>query len=107
MARRVRGVRGSDLNDLHAELIEIDENLMRNNFGPAEEAGAVARRKAIYEELHPETKHGANQHTRGVDNLSTPSDRFTAATSEATGKDERTIAAPPPAAKRSAPISTR
>jgi hypothetical protein len=60
-------------------------------FTPAQEASAVFRRKAIYEELHPETKHGANQHTRGVDKLSTPSDRFTAATSEATGKDERTI----------------
>ena len=59
--------------------------------GKFEASSAIFRRKAIYEELHPETKHGANQHTRGVDNLATPSDRFTAATADATGKDERTI----------------
>jgi ParB family chromosome partitioning protein len=58
---------------------------------PAQEASAIFRRKAIYEELHPETKHGANQHTRGVDNLATPADRFTSVTADATGKDERTI----------------
>ena len=48
-------------------------------------------RKAIYEELHPETKHGANQHTRGVENFATPADRFTAATANATGKSERAV----------------
>jgi hypothetical protein len=65
---------------------------------PTQEASAVFRRKQIYEELHLETKHGANQHTRGVDNLATPSERFTAATSETTGKIEsasvHSIAAP-------------
>lgn len=81
-----------DCDDLRAELAEIDENLVRAVLTPAQEAEAIARRKAIYEELHPETKHGANQHTRGVDILSTPeTKRFTAATSEATGKDERAI----------------
>lgn len=52
-------------------------------------SGAIFRRKQIYEELHPETRHGANQHTRGDCNLQTPS--FVAATSEATGKDKSTV----------------
>ena len=53
---------------------------------------AKERRKAIYEELHPETRHGGdhgNQHTGGKrqdDNLS-----FCQNTASATGKDRRTI----------------
>jgi hypothetical protein len=41
-----------------AELIEIDENLIRAELSPAERALHVGRRKALYERLHPETKHG-------------------------------------------------
>ena len=55
----------------------------------AQEAAAIFRRKQIYEARRPETKRGANQHARGV-GVSTPAERFTAATSEATGKDQRT-----------------
>ena len=80
-----------ELDDLHAELAEIDENLIRHNLTSAQEAAAVSRRKAIYEELHPETKHGGDRKSDQVDNLSTRSERFTAETSKATGKDERTI----------------
>ena len=43
-----------------AELAEIDENLIRSQFTPAQEASAIFRRKAICEELHPETKRGEN-----------------------------------------------
>jgi ParB family chromosome partitioning protein len=80
-----------DLDGLHAELAEIDENLIRSDLTPAQEASAIFRRKAIYEELHPETKHGANQHTRGVGNSPTPPERFTSATAKATGKDESSV----------------
>src|SRR3972149_4220616 len=48
----------SDVDDLMAELMLIDENLCRNQLSPAERAAAVKRRKVIYEQLHPETKHG-------------------------------------------------
>ncbi|MBM3553464.1 MAG: hypothetical protein FJX45_17365 [Alphaproteobacteria bacterium] len=76
---------------LRLELVEIDENLIRCNLTPAQEAAAFARRKAIYEELHPETKAEAfkgNRHTGGLvrDNLS-----FTSATALATGKAKRSI----------------
>ena len=52
--------------DRYAELAEIDENLMRAELTAAQEAAAIFRRKAIYEELRPETKSEAfkgNRHT--------------------------------------------
>jgi len=39
-----------------AELAEIDENLGHADLSPAERALHVARRKAIYEQRHPETR---------------------------------------------------
>lgn len=55
-------------------------------------ASSTARRKAIYLELHPETKQGGAPGLPGggkakVDNLS----GFANETAKATGKDERTI----------------
>jgi ParB-like chromosome segregation protein Spo0J len=86
-----------DYDDLHAELAEIDENLIRTDLTPAQEAQAVARRKAIYEELHPETKAGAAQAAgmnkalgRG-DVAANSAATFVDATTAATGKAERTI----------------
>jgi ParB family chromosome partitioning protein len=42
-----------------AELIEIDENLIRADLTDAERALHLARRKELYEKAHPETKKGA------------------------------------------------
>ena len=58
---------------------------------PSQESAAVFRRKQIYEALHPETKHGGNAGGPSGQFGHTATDRFTAATSEATGKDERNI----------------
>jgi hypothetical protein len=60
----------------------------RANLTSAQEASAVFRRKAIYETIHPETKHGGDRKSDQVANSAT---RFTQATSDATGKAERTI----------------
>src|SRR3954468_19450148 len=55
-----------DVDDLRAELATIDENLIRTELSPSERAMQTARRKAIYETLHPQTKafvagaHGSN-----------------------------------------------
>lgn len=47
-----------ELNELQQELVEIDENLIRNELHFTERGEQLLRRKAIYEELHPEAKHG-------------------------------------------------
>lgn len=81
-------------DDLHAELSMIDENLCRNELSPAERAHQTARRKAIYEELHPETRVGAfNQHTVAVRQVGDEQivNRFTTETAAATGKSERVV----------------
>lgn len=79
-------------DDLHAELAMIDENLCRAELSAAERSGQTARRKAIYEELHPETKAGvagAIAKHSATDNLSTAS--FAEATASATGRDARSV----------------
>lgn len=50
-----------DIDGLKAELAEIDENLMRNEFDYIARGDQLARRKKIYEELYPETKKGISQ----------------------------------------------
>lgn len=81
-----------DDDDLHAELAMIDENLCRADLSPAERSAQTARRKVLYEELHPSTKHGGNLEGAGVAKLATPEEpRFTAATAEATGRSERAV----------------
>ena len=50
-----------ELDELHAELAEIDENYIRANLTPLETSRLLFRRKEIYETLHPETKAGAAQ----------------------------------------------
>lgn len=84
-----------DDDDLHAELAEIDENLCRNDLTAIERDIAIARRKAIYEVLHPETKVGATgkgrPKVRQNGEAKPPAERFTKATSGVTGQGERTV----------------
>jgi ParB/RepB/Spo0J family partition protein len=80
----------SDDDDLHAELAMIDENLVRAELSPSDRATHTARRKAIYEELHPETAHGVNQHSSSRQ-LGDSSERFTSDTAKVTGQSERKV----------------
>ena len=77
-------------DDLHAELAGIDENLLRTELTPTERARQTARRKAIFEELHPNTRQGVAgaeaRHGRASDKLS-----FAQDTAKATGQDLRTV----------------
>jgi hypothetical protein len=75
-----------------AELAEIDENLIRADLSPAERAAHIGARKACYEKLHPETKHGGAPGKAGGGkakgaNLAS----FVGATSKATGQSKRTV----------------
>ncbi|MGR7993869.1 ParB/RepB/Spo0J family partition protein [Xanthobacter sp. ZOL 2024] len=82
-------VRNDD--DLRAELVMIDENLCRAELSPAQKSYQVARRKEIYEALHPEARHGvagAIGRWNADDNLSSA---FSDATAQATGLNKRTI----------------
>ena len=51
------------LDELHAELATIDENLVRpHQLSDLEFAEQLQRRKVIYETLHPEVRWGGNRH---------------------------------------------
>jgi ParB family chromosome partitioning protein len=82
---------------LHAELVTIEENLIRAELTVSENSQMVARHKEIFEELYPETRHGANK----PDGSRVASDatlaqgagvvRFTQELANKTGKGERGI----------------
>ena len=83
-------------DDLHAELAMIDENLCRFELSPVDRARQTARRKAIFEELHPATRREATL----MQGSAAPScqvgetgkvERFTADTAARTGQSERTV----------------
>ena len=73
-----------------ATLAEIDENLIRADLTPAERAIHMARRKELYEKLHPQTKAkiagGKARQGTASDKLS-----FAKETAKAIGKNKRTI----------------
>lgn len=80
------------LSDLERQIAECDENLCGTKLTPSEKAMFTKRRKDAYEALHPETKHGANQHTRSPQvEDSTPADRFTLDTAKKTGVSEQSV----------------
>ena len=81
-----------EVDDLRAELMLIDENLCRNDLTPAERASAQARRKAIYQQIHPETKNGGDRRSVGqLVQLKDAPPRFDEAAAEATGQSERAV----------------
>ncbi|MBD8890927.1 ParB N-terminal domain-containing protein [Labrenzia suaedae] len=67
---RVLTEEGGVLEAHDYRLHEIMENLARKDFTALERCESLAEMKRIYEQLHPETKHGGkrgNQHTGGMD----------------------------------------
>ncbi|MEL6783747.1 MAG: ParB N-terminal domain-containing protein [Pseudomonadota bacterium] len=76
-----------------ARLLEIDENLFRHDLTALDRALSLAARKAVYEELHPETKHGGDRKS-GADQDQDGKFavlKFTAQTAEKIGLHERQI----------------
>lgn len=81
-----------EADDLHAELMLIDENLCRNDLSPAERSSAQARRKKIYQKIHPETKAGGNRKSNGQPGqLIEKTPRYDRSAAASTGSSERTV----------------
>ena len=80
----------ADGDELDRQLCEIDENLIRADLTPSDKALFLARRKEIYLIKHPETARGVSG-GRARQNSATDKMSFAAATSEATGQDQRTV----------------
>jgi hypothetical protein len=77
-----------------AELIHTDENLIRANLSDAERILHVARRKELYEKLHPETKHGGDRRSARARSSSQNENlkAFVADIAVKTGKGRSTVA---------------
>jgi N6-adenosine-specific RNA methylase IME4 len=54
-----------DLDEIHAEMARIDENLVRKVGTALERAEMLSDRKELYERMHPETKQGGAAGKKG------------------------------------------
>ena len=92
LGRTTIACRAVDVSKLEAELIQIDENLARSELSALEHAEHVARRKQIYEEIHPETKQGGAPGKPGGGKTKNPGSRsIVAETVSLTGQSRSTI----------------
>ena len=82
-----------DLDGLQKELAEIDENIVRRTLDYMEECTQLARRKVIYETLHPETKQGQRngQTSKTAPGAVLETKSFSEDTAEKLGIHERTV----------------
>lgn len=84
-----------ELDDLQARLVEIEENLIRRELSKLDRAIFLAEHKRIWEELHPETKHGGTRkplkRNGGNQVAKSATCRFTAVATERTGLSERSV----------------
>jgi len=83
----------TDVTDDWSRLMEIDDNLAGAEMGPLDTAVFLAERKAVYERLHPETRHGGDRKSvefqNQADIMSVRS--FAAATAEKFGISDRHV----------------
>ena len=55
-----------ELDPVQAKIMEIDENLFRTSLSDLELGRLLASRKKLYEELHPEKRHGGDRRSAAV-----------------------------------------
>lgn len=86
----------SDMDELHTELAEIDENVIRTGLSDLELSELLVRRKKIYETLHPATiarnlpGHASNYESSS-DKLTDKEKPFSQDTAEKMGVSPRTV----------------
>lgn len=84
-----------EVDDLHAELMEIDENLARSELSAAEEAACIRRRQEIWEDLHGSAKANGARAANAAMGRGDASEKFSVAfttdTAAASGKTDRAI----------------
>lgn len=94
LGRTEISVRIVTLGDLECQLAEIDENVVREPLTELELAEQLAKRKEIYEKLHPETKahiRGGVSKAKRAAAESAPPLSFAEDTARKTGKGARTV----------------
>lgn len=79
-----------DADEIKAELMEIDENIIRRDLTALERAEQLNRRKEIYEKLYPHSNESRNQYTAKRNNFAEQK-TFTEDTAQKTGKSQRAI----------------
>jgi ParB-like chromosome segregation protein Spo0J len=78
----------SDSDDLHQELVNIHENLLRASYTKAEYYHYIKREKQIYEELYPkDNKHGGKREKGVKSENKSATERI----ADSTGKSARTV----------------
>lgn len=80
-----------DLDELQAEMAEIDENLIRSELTVLERGEHLARRKEIYEALHPQARHGGDRRSDEAGSKRKDFVSFAADTAAKAGVSERTV----------------
>lgn len=79
-----------DLSDLESELAELEENSCRAELSALGRAENLFRRKAIYEDLHPETRQGGPRRSES-EKKDENAPRFTKVASGLANTSERSI----------------
>ena len=63
-----------DFDKLQAELVEIDENFVRSSLSEMDRNDILSRRKELYEQLHPQVKHGGDRKSEEIKRTNCPFD---------------------------------
>jgi ParB family chromosome partitioning protein len=86
-----------DIDADQAELIEIDQNLIRAELSPAERTMHIGKRKKLYEKLYPGDEGDQSWRSRSRQNSSLGDDiaeRFTKNTAKKSNRPERRSGSP-------------
>jgi len=77
--------------ELHAQLAEIDENLMRSELAPTEYAEHIQRRQEIWEAMYDQSEQVVPVESKREDGKGHRHEGFAESTAKATGKSERSV----------------